>query len=70
MRNPRVERNWPVIKDLIKSKWRKFDDAEVESVRGDLGLLVGKVQYVYGMARVHADAQVSDFRKSVQTLIG
>ncbi len=65
-----VEKNWPALKDKIKSKWGKLDDEEVESVRGDLGLLAGKVRYVYGMAKVHADSQYDEFRKSVQGLIG
>ncbi len=70
MNTKTIEKNWTELKGKIKSKWGKFNDEEVESIKGDLTLLAGKIQKVYGIAKDHADRQYDEFKKSVHALIG
>jgi uncharacterized protein YjbJ (UPF0337 family) len=68
--NAMIEKNWTELKGKIKSKWSKFNDEEVESVKSDLSQLSGKIQKAYGIAKDQAEHQYDEFRKSVQTLTG
>ena len=65
-----IEKNWAELKGKIKSKWNKFSDEEIESIKGDLNQLAGKVQKTYGIAKDQADHQYEEFKKSMQSLIG
>jgi uncharacterized protein YjbJ (UPF0337 family) len=69
MNTKAIEKNWAEIKGQVKSKWTKFNDEDVESVKGDLSQLSGKIQKVYGIAKDHADRQYDEFKKSVQSLV-
>jgi uncharacterized protein YjbJ (UPF0337 family) len=64
-----IEKNWTELKGKMKAQWSKLNDEELESVKGDLNLLVGKVETAYGVAKDHADRQFNDFKKSVKSLI-
>lgn len=68
--NAMIEKNWTELKGKIKSKWSKFNDEEVESVKSDLSQLSGKIQKAYGIAKDQAEHQYDEFRKSVQALTG
>jgi uncharacterized protein YjbJ (UPF0337 family) len=70
MNNAMIETNWAEIKGAIKSKWGKFNDTDLDGLKGDLGKLAGKIQSTYGIAKEHADKQFEDFKLSVQVLIG
>ena len=64
-----VEKNWTELKGKIKSKWSKFSDEEVESIKSDLNQLTGKVQKVYGVAKENAERQYDEFKTSVKSLL-
>ena len=70
MNTKTIEKNWTELKGKIKSKWGKFSDVELESFKGNLSQLAGKIQTVYGITVDHADRQYEEFKKSVQSLIG
>ena len=40
------EVSWSDIKDKIKNKWNKFTDREIESVKENLDLLLGKQSFL------------------------
>lgn len=64
-----VEKNWAELKKKIMSKWDKFGDQEVESVKSNLSDLADKIQKTYGIGKDSAVQQFDEFRKSVQSLI-
>jgi uncharacterized protein YjbJ (UPF0337 family) len=70
MNTQTIEKNWVELKGRIHSKWAKFTDAEIDGVKGDLGLIAAKVQSVYGIAKEQADRQFEDFCNSVKALTG
>jgi len=69
MNTEMVKKNWIELKGKIKSKWSKFNDEEVDSVKSDLTQLSGKIQKVYGIAKDVADRQFDEFKTSVKSLI-
>jgi uncharacterized protein YjbJ (UPF0337 family) len=64
-----TEKNWADLKAKILGKWTKFNDHDVESVRGDLRQLAGKIEKTYGVAKDMADKQYADFRQTSLSLI-
>ena len=70
MNSKNIESNWAELKGKILSKWSKFNDAELESVKGDLNQLAAKIQKTYGIAKDQADRQLDEFKTTVRTLIG
>jgi uncharacterized protein YjbJ (UPF0337 family) len=65
-----VEKNWTELKGKIKSKWSKFNDQEIESVKGNLSDLADKIQKTYGVGEDSAIQQFDEFKRSVESLIG
>ncbi len=59
-----------MIRGMIRSKWGKFTEQEVESLKNDLSQLSERIQKAYGIAKEHADHQYDLFAKSVQALTG
>jgi uncharacterized protein YjbJ (UPF0337 family) len=70
MNTQTIEKNWAELKGMIKTKWGKFNDEEIETLKGDLSQLAGKIEKSYGIAKEHADRQYEDFKSSVNVLIG
>jgi uncharacterized protein YjbJ (UPF0337 family) len=61
-----IEENWKENKRKAKQKWRKLTANEVDVVAGRREELVRKLQERYSMARVEAERQVEEFRKSLR----
>lgn len=70
MNTQTIEKNWTELKGRIKSKWSKFNDLDMENIKGDFNGLADKVQKAYGIAKDQADHQCDEFKKSVQSLLG
>lgn len=60
-----AEGNWSEIKGKIKSKWGKLTDDEIETFKGNMGQIAGKVQKAYGYAKEKADAEYTEFKQSL-----
>ncbi len=56
---------WNEIKGKIKAKWGKLTDDDVETVKGNLDQLTGKLQKTYGYAKEKADSEYKEFSKSI-----
>jgi uncharacterized protein YjbJ (UPF0337 family) len=69
MNTNKIEKNWAEVKSKIKTTWNKFNDEQIDSLKGDLTQLSGNIQKVYGVAKDQADHQFNEFKKSVHTLI-
>jgi uncharacterized protein YjbJ (UPF0337 family) len=61
-----IEETWKENKRTAKEKWRKLTANEVDVVAGRREELVRKLQERYSMARVEAERQVEEFRKSLR----
>jgi uncharacterized protein YjbJ (UPF0337 family) len=57
----RVEGNWKQFKGMLKEKWGKFTDDELDVVAGKRDQFVGKLQEKYGITKDEAERQLADF---------
>jgi uncharacterized protein YjbJ (UPF0337 family) len=57
---------WTEIKGKIQAKWGKFSEDDLETLKGNLGELAGKIQKAYGFAKDYTEKEVADFRKSLE----
>jgi len=69
MKHDAIESRWDEIANLIQTKWGKFSKKEVESMRGNLDDLAGKIQKVYGYARGHAEHECHQFQIALRPLL-
>ena len=57
---------WEEIKGKIRSKWGKLNDDEIESFKGNLDQLVGKIEQTYGYAKDFAEKEYNEFKSSLK----
>lgn len=62
-----LEGKWTELKGKIKTKWGKFNDDDIESFKGNLDQLVGKIEKTYGYAKDVAEKEYNDFKTSLQS---
>ncbi len=60
----RIEGNWKQIKGVVKEKWGKLTDDDVDVVAGRQDQLIGKIQERYGVAKAEAEKQISEWQRS------
>lgn len=56
---------WNVVKGKIKTKFGKFNDADIESLKGHMDQLQSKVQKVYNYSEDKAKAECKAFNASL-----
>ena len=61
--------NWNELKGKIKTKWAKLTDDDVESFKGNLDQISGKIQKTYGYAKEKADGEYRDFQQSLTAIV-
>ena len=54
---------WPEIREMIKMNWDRFEDEEIDSLRGHLDLLSDKIQKRYAYSKEQADLEMIEFKK-------
>ena len=54
---------WPEVKEMIKMNWDRFEDEEIDSLRGHLDLLSEKIQTRYDYTKEQADHELLEFKK-------
>ncbi len=64
-----LQGSWTEIKGKIKTQWAKFNDDDLEEIKGNLDQLAGKIQKVYGYGKEQAENEFNDFKKSITSSI-
>ncbi|MFP4054514.1 MAG: CsbD family protein [Phycisphaerae bacterium] len=64
MNKDTLKGQWHQAKGMVKKKWGKLTDDDLDKIDGDTERLVGKVQENYGLAREEAEKQVDEWMKS------
>ncbi len=57
--------DWTELKGKIKAKWGKFIETELESFKGNMHLIVEKVQKSYGLTKDKAELEYAEFTKTL-----
>lgn len=58
--------NWKQLSGEVKKQWGKLTDDEVMEINGDREILTGKIQAMYGIAKVHADRQIDKWADRIK----
>ena len=63
-----IERKWKhAVGKIIKEKWGKLTDEDLQMIGGKSDQLVGKIQERYGIAKDDAERQVNEFSRTYGT---
>jgi len=63
--NPdQLQGEWKQIKGLVKVRWGKLTDDDVDIINGQSDQLVGKIHERYGVAEAEAQRQVDEWMHS------
>jgi uncharacterized protein YjbJ (UPF0337 family) len=57
-----IEGNWRQLKGVVRERWGKLTDDDLEVVAGKRDALLGKLQERYGMARATAERELEELR--------
>jgi uncharacterized protein YjbJ (UPF0337 family) len=55
---------WNQLKGRIRQQWGRLADDDVERIRGDRDVLIGKIQELYGRTRAEAEAEIAGWLSS------
>jgi uncharacterized protein YjbJ (UPF0337 family) len=60
---------WTDLRTKIKAKWGKFVDTDIDAFKGNMHLIVDKVQKVYSCTKEKAEQEYNDFKKTLDTKV-
>jgi uncharacterized protein YjbJ (UPF0337 family) len=58
--------NWKQIKGVVREKWGKLTDDDVDVIAGRREILLGKIQEKHGIAREEAEKQLKAWEDSLK----
>ena len=58
--------NWKQLKGVVRTKWGKLTDDDVDVIAGKRDILLGKIQERHGIAREEAEKQLKDWEASLK----
>jgi uncharacterized protein YjbJ (UPF0337 family) len=61
-----VEGKWKQYAGMVKEKWGKLTDDDLQQIAGKREQLVGKLQERYGMKKEAAIQQIEEFSRSLE----
>lgn len=53
---------WEQTKGNVQKKWGKLTNDDLDVIKGDAKLLVGKLQEKYGMTKEEAEKEVENYK--------
>lgn len=54
---------WEQLKGNVQKEWGKLTDDDLDKIKGDSKILVGKLQEKYGMTKDEAEREVKKLNK-------
>ncbi|MFZ2444862.1 MAG: CsbD family protein [Syntrophobacteraceae bacterium] len=58
--------NWKQVKGVVREKWGKLTDDDVDVIAGKRDILLGKIQEKYGAAREEAEKDLKAWEASLK----
>jgi uncharacterized protein YjbJ (UPF0337 family) len=62
-----VKGNWKQFQGKVKEKWAKLTDDDLTTAEGKRDQLAGKLQERYGYGKEHAERELDDFARTLNT---
>lgn len=67
MNEDTIQGNWKQLKGKAQAKWGKLTDDIFDVADGNRTYLAGKLQEQYGWQREHAENEVRDFERTLNS---
>jgi uncharacterized protein YjbJ (UPF0337 family) len=61
-----IEGNWKQVKGVVRKKWGKLTDDDVDVIAGKRDILLGKIQERHGIAREEAEKELKAWEDSLK----
>jgi uncharacterized protein YjbJ (UPF0337 family) len=58
--------NWKQVKGLVREKWGKLTDDDVDVIAGKRDILLGKIQEKHGIAHEEAEKELKVWEDSLK----
>lgn len=58
--------NWKQVKGVVREKWGKLTDDDVDVIAGKRDILLGKIQERHGIAREEAEKELKAWEASLK----
>jgi len=58
--------NWKQVKGVVRERWGKLTDDDVDIIAGKRDILLGKIQEKHGIAREEAEKELKDWEASLK----
>ena len=58
--------NWKQIKGVVRERWGKLTDDDVDVIAGKRDILLGKIQERHGIAREEAEKELKTWEDSLK----
>jgi len=58
--------NWKQVQGVVRKKWGKLTDDDVDVIAGKRDILLGKIQERHGIAREEAEKEIKDWEASLK----
>ena len=58
--------NWKQVKGVVREKWGKLTDDDVDIIAGKRDILLGKIQERHGIAREEAEKELKAWEDSLK----
>lgn len=59
---------WEKVKGNIQKKWGKLTDDDLDVIKGDVSILIGKIKEKYGLKQEEAERKVREYLKDMEGL--
>ena len=64
MNRDQIAGNWKQVKGVVREKWGKLTEDDVDVIAGKRDILLGKIQEKHGIAREEADKELKAWEVS------
>jgi uncharacterized protein YjbJ (UPF0337 family) len=58
-----IEGHWDEMKNMVKARWAKLTDEDLQKIAGKRDKLLGRLQAAYGYDKNEAERELSKFEK-------
>lgn len=62
MNNDEIKGKWKQLKGNVKKNWAKLTDDDLEAIKGEKDILIGKIQERYGITKEEAKKQIDKYK--------
>ena len=61
-----IKGNWKQVKGVVRERWGKLTDDDVDEIAGKRDILLGKIQEKHGIAREEAEKELKNWEDSLK----